>query len=69
MRDDITQAQGYFLAVAMETTAALVKTLEILRQQGYWIDWWSRSEIEDELDNNPDLVKKYKSLFTCDYPI
>ncbi len=64
IRDTIEfhDASGFFLVAAKELTNTMVKHLEGLRSKEYWIDWWSRIEIEDKLDQHPDIVAKYHSL-------
>lgn len=56
-------SQGYFLAVSSYTARSLTEALEKMRNDGeYWVDWWTRNEIEEKLKANPDLVVKYSGV-------
>lgn len=60
-------SQGYFLAVSSYTARSLTEFLEKMRNDGeYWVDWWTRNEIEDKLRTNPDLVTKYSGVIRVD---
>lgn len=54
---------GYFLAVSSYTKRNLTDALDkIKNDRKYWINWWTRDEIEKRLSKNPDLLKKYNSI-------
>lgn len=56
--------QGYFLAVSSYTKRSLTDFLDKMRTNGeYWVDWWTRQEIDDRLKRNPDLIAKYSEVF------
>lgn len=57
--------QGYFLAVASELTAPLIEQLETLkRERGWFIDWWTRLEIEQRLRRHSDVRERYPMVVT-----
>jgi len=58
---DRHEASG-ILIVAMSVRRSLVEHLAILRKQDIWADYWGRGEIEEQLDANPDLVRKYADI-------
>lgn len=60
---DHYNAQGYFLTVSSQLTTTLTDHLERLRSEGrFWVDWWTRSEIEDRLKARLDIVAKYPNI-------
>ena len=52
-------AEGFFLAAVPRLSVGLIGYLETLREQGYWVDWWSRMEIEDRLRGRPDIAARF----------
>jgi len=55
--------RGYFLAVSGYMKKSLTDFLDKLRNSGQlWVDWWTRSEIEDRLRRHEDLIVKYRSI-------
>lgn len=58
---DRHEASG-FLVVAPAVRRSLVDHLRALRQRDIWADYWDRGELEEQLDANPDLVKKYGDI-------
>ncbi|MDO8223944.1 restriction endonuclease [Bacillus cabrialesii] len=67
IRDTIENhnAHGYFLIVSSNLTTQLYNHLSLMREKGhYWIDWWTRKEIEDRLMKKLHLVEKYKDIIT-----
>ncbi|MCY7949365.1 restriction endonuclease [Bacillus inaquosorum] len=67
IRDTIENynAQGYFLVVSSSLTSPLHDHLSSMREKGvYWIDWWTRKEIEDRLTDNLSIAKKYQDIVT-----
>lgn len=57
------KAQGYFLAVASQLRTSLFDFLDQMRLEGeFWIDWWTKSEIEDKLREHPDIAAKYPTI-------
>lgn len=58
-------AQGYLLVISHYLTTTLTDHLEReRRRKKIYIDWWTRSEIEDRLrrDGNSDLLKMYTDI-------
>jgi hypothetical protein len=55
---------GYcFLIVSSQLTTTLTDHLEKLRSEGkFWVDWWTRSEIEDRLKESLDILAKYPNI-------
>ncbi|HEX8211774.1 MAG TPA: restriction endonuclease [Longimicrobium sp.] len=50
-------ANGYLLAVSSTITSGLFDHLDHLRRRGrFWIDWWTRTEIEEKLQAHPDII-------------
>jgi hypothetical protein len=67
IRDTIEHhnAQGYFLVVSSQVATSLTDHLLALKDGGkYWIDWWTRGEIEDRLTGHPDIVSGYPNIVT-----
>ena len=59
-------ASGYFLAVSSHLTTPLTDHLDGLRQRGQiWVDWWTRSEIEERLVQHQDVALKYPDIVRC----
>jgi Restriction endonuclease len=50
------------LVVALSVRRSLAEHLAILRKRDVWTDFWGRAEIEEQLDANPDLVRKYPDI-------
>ena len=60
---EICDSQGFFLAVSSCLTDGLTRALEKLRSSGrYFIDWWTRIELERQLRRHPDIAKRYPSV-------
>lgn len=56
-------ADGYLLAVSSTVTAGLFDHLDQLRTRGrFWVDWWTRPEIEEKLQAHPDIVARYSDV-------
>ena len=53
------QSDGFFLAAVPRLSTGLIAYLETLREQGYWVDWWSRVEIEDRLRGSPNVASRF----------
>lgn len=54
---------GYFLVVSSYLTKSLSDYLDKLRTESkFWIEWWSRDEIEKRLINHKDLISKYNDI-------
>jgi hypothetical protein len=65
IRDTIEHhgATGYFLAVSSQLTTTLTDHLDFMRRKGaIWVDWWTRSEIEERLSRNQDIALKYPNI-------
>lgn len=65
IRDTIEHynADGYFIVVSSDLTTELTEHLEKLRNGGkYWVEWWTRSEIEDRLRANLDIVSRFPNI-------
>jgi hypothetical protein len=56
---------GYFLAVSSYTKRNLTDALDKLKIGGkFWINWWTRDEIEKRLVIHKDLIAKYPTILT-----
>ncbi len=65
IRDTVehNEAEGYFLAVSLHLTTPLTDHLDRIRQRGQiWVDWWTRSEIEERLAKHQDIAQKYPGV-------
>lgn len=59
-------ADGYFLAVASHLTSPLTTHLDQMRRQGkVWVDWWTRSEIEERLQLDRGIASKFIGVVDC----
>jgi hypothetical protein len=59
-------ADGYFLAVASHLTSPLTTHLDQMRRQGkVWVDWWTRSEIEERLQMDKGIASKFSGVVDC----
>lgn len=57
------ECEGYFLIVSSYLKRGLTEYLEKMRiRKHYWIDWWTKNEIERELMKYPDLIDKYSDI-------
>lgn len=68
IRDTIEfhKAKGFFLAVSSHITNPLISHLETLKEnQGYYIDWWTKDEIEKRLKLNEDILLKYSDIVSA----
>ncbi len=70
IRDTIenNDASGYFLVVSSYLATSLSEHLRKLRVQGrFWIDWWTRPELDEKLKKciavNPELPSKFPEVF------
>lgn len=50
------------LVVALAPRRSLVDHLAALRKKNVWAECWTRADIEDQLDANPDLLQKYPDV-------
>lgn len=56
---------GYFLAVSSYVKTSLTDFLDRLRTSNkFWINWWTRDEIEKRLVINQDILLKYPTVIT-----
>ncbi|RJX23428.1 MAG: hypothetical protein C4554_11025 [Dethiobacter sp.] len=65
IRDTIDKynADGYFLVVSTALSTPLFDYLTQLRNKGnFWVDWWTRNELEDKLRENPEIIKRYSDI-------
>jgi hypothetical protein len=65
IRDTIEHynADGYLLVVSSDLTTELTEYLEKLRNGGkYWVEWWTRTEIEHKLRMNLDIVSRFPKI-------
>jgi len=54
---------GYFLAVSSYTKRNLTDALDKIKNDGkFWINWWTRHEIEARLSRHKDLIDKYPTI-------
>ena len=56
------QAKGFFLVALPRLSNGLIGYLETLPRQGYWVDWWSRVEMEDRLRRRPDIAARFTDV-------
>ena len=56
------RAEGFFLVAVPRVSGGLIGYLETLREQGYWVDWWSRVEVEDRLRRRPHIAARFSDL-------
>ena len=71
IRDTVenSEANGYFLAVSSHITSPLTDHLDRIRERGQiWVDWWTRSEIEERLTKNTDIAQKYSRVVQLKCP-
>jgi hypothetical protein len=59
---DTHNAQGYFLAVSSQISAAVTKKLEDLQTKGIWTQWWNRDDIELRLSKNQDIIALFPKV-------
>lgn len=64
IRDTIERydADGYWLFVSSHVTSSLVDHFEALAKRFVFVDWWTRSEIEGALLENPRLVEAFSDV-------
>lgn len=56
-------ANGFFLAVSSHLGNTLTEHLYKMRTDGkVWVDWWTRSEIEERLRRNRHIVTQYPDI-------
>lgn len=56
-------ANGFFLAVSSHLGNTLTEHLYKMRTDGkIWVDWWTRSEIEERLRRNRHIVTQYPDI-------
>lgn len=56
---------GFLLVVSSYTTRNLTEHLDKLRNKNqFWIDWWTKQEIEEKLKLHEDLLFKFPRVFT-----
>jgi hypothetical protein len=70
VRDTIERhdAKGFFLIAFPGISNDLVNYLETLSRQGYWINWWSRQQIEDRLRRQSHIVARFGDLISFRRP-
>lgn len=67
IRDTIEfhRANGYFLAVSSYVTSPLISHLESLKENHkYFVNWWTKDEIEIRLKSHEDILKRYADIVT-----
>ena len=63
---DYHEASGYWLITSSYITTPLTQYFEKLKYNtDYEIDWWTKSEIEDQLDGHPEILNKYPEIVTA----
>lgn len=65
IRDTVedNNAQGYLLVVSSYMARSLTQSLDNQRREGkYWVDWWTRTELEERLLQNLDLIDRYSDI-------
>jgi hypothetical protein len=57
------ESSGYFLVAFPSITSGLFDHLDKLRTGGkFWVDWWTRIELEERLLANPDILAAFSHL-------
>lgn len=59
---DRHQAHGYFLVGFPNISNDLVNYLGTLRSQGYWVDWWTRQQLDDRIRRRPHIAALFPDL-------
>ncbi|EGQ8955624.1 restriction endonuclease [Vibrio parahaemolyticus] len=58
--------QAYFLVVNTQITNQLTQTLESIKDDDMYgikmLDWWCKSDIENRLRDNPDILARFKDI-------
>jgi len=61
--------QGFFLAVASEASSGLVEYLDRIARSRHWfVDWWTRIEIEERLRRHKDIADRYPMMVSAKHP-
>jgi hypothetical protein len=56
-------ADGHLLVVSSDLTTELTEYLEKVRNGGkYWVEWWTRTEIEHKLPMNLDIFSRFPKI-------
>lgn len=55
-------AKGYFLAVSSQISGPLIAHLESLKRRMWFVDWWTRLEMEARLRRHPDVADRYRVI-------
>ena len=66
IRDTIEfyECKGYFVVVSSYLKSSLTDHLDSLREKGkFWVDWWTKQEIEERIRKNEDLLNLYPNVF------
>jgi hypothetical protein len=57
------RGEGYFLAVSSHPAVATIDLLEEVGRRGdYFTGWWGRTEIEQRLRRNPQILRRYDDI-------
>ena len=57
------KAEGYFLATSSQPAVATIDLLDEIAQRGdYFTGWWGRTEIEQRLRRNPQVLRRYADI-------
>lgn len=59
---DRHDADGMLIVVSKSIARSLFEHMLALRRKGIWADYWDKAQIEDFLDETPDLVNKYPDI-------
>lgn len=71
LRDTIEhyRCDGLLIVGYPRLTVPLQNHLDELRRKGdWWIDWWSRSELEERLRRHPEIAARYPDIVTLTPP-
>lgn len=71
VRDTIERhsARGFLLIGYQQFSGDLINYLETLRQRGYWIDWWSRKQLEERLRRNLGIAARFPDIVCYRPPV
>ncbi|MFI1681425.1 hypothetical protein [Streptomyces sp. NPDC020607] len=57
------EASGYLLAVSTQLSSSTTDLLDQYERRGeYFVAWWGRSEIEERLRRNPDVLRRFTDV-------
>ncbi|WP_421254705.1 restriction endonuclease [Aeromonas sp. 600282] len=63
---DRFEADGMLVVSSRSIARSLFDHFEVLRKKGIWVDYWDRADLENMLDENPDLMSNYPDVVLYD---